>query len=36
MATETRLHLWIPEQEIDYVDKTPAGRKMLFQNESAM
>ena len=29
MAT-TRFHLWIPEQEIDNIDKTPTGRSNQY------
>lgn len=30
MATDARLHLWIPEQEIDNVDKTPTSRSNQY------
>jgi hypothetical protein len=30
MAGTTRLHLWIPEQEIDNVDKTPQSRSNQY------
>lgn len=30
MADDARFHLWIPEQEIDNVDKTPTGRSNQY------
>lgn len=30
MTTEKRFHLWIPEQEIDNVDKNPTGRSNQY------
>ncbi len=33
MSEEKTLHLWIPEQEIDNVDKTPTGRSNQYDVE---